>query len=58
MKTTQEKNELIESIQIQIEDLHCDIDNELHSEEDLRDSKHDIDSLKTILGHLITLKTI
>jgi hypothetical protein len=49
--------ELIEQIKLEIENIQCDISNELHSEEEIRDFKLDLDSLKTILGHLMTLKT-
>ena len=54
---TEKKQEIIDQIMISIEDLQCDISNELHSDDDIRDIKLDIDSLKTILGHLLTLKS-
>ena len=56
MNTTEKMN-LIDKIKIEIEDMQCDISNELHRPEEITRIKLDLDSLKTILGHLMTLKT-
>ena len=57
MLLTEHKDEIIDRIKIAIEDMQCDIKNELTGEDEAQDIKLDIDSLKTVLGHLITLKT-
>jgi Fic family protein len=57
IKITHNKSELIEGIKIDIEDLQSDIRNELNSEEETQRIKLDLESLKTILGHLITMQT-
>ena len=54
---TEQKQEIIDRIEIFIIDLQCDLSNELNSEEEVNDIKLDLESSKTILGHLLTLKT-
>lgn len=49
--------EMIETIKTQIEDLQSDIKNELFTEDETMDRQLDMESLKTVLGHLLTLKT-
>lgn len=55
---TEEKQEMINRIEIFIIDLQCDLSNELNSEEEVNDIKLDLESCKTMLGHLLTLKTV
>ena len=55
--TTLEKREIVEKIRTEIADLQCDIGNQLHSAEEIIAIKLDLDSFKSILGHLETLKT-
>jgi len=55
---TQEKLELIEKIKIEIENMQFDIRQDWNDQETRLKQKQDIDSLKTILGHLLTLQTI
>jgi spore cortex formation protein SpoVR/YcgB (stage V sporulation) len=55
--TTEQKQEMIDRIEIFIIDLQCDLSNELTLEEEVNDIKLDLESSKTILGHLLTLKT-
>jgi len=55
--TIEQKQEMIDRIEIFIIDLQCDLSNELNSEEEVNDIKLDLESSKTILGHLLTLKT-
>jgi hypothetical protein len=55
--TTKQKNTIIDEIKIFIEDLQGDIQNKLNKEDEISEMKLDLDSLKTVLGHLITLKT-
>lgn len=57
MLITEKKQEIIDVISIAIEDMQSDLKNELTSEEEAQDIKLDMDSLKTIIGHLVTLKT-
>jgi len=56
--TTEEKNEMIEKIKIEIENMQFDINQDWQDEEMKSKQKQDIDSMKTILGHLMTLQTI
>jgi hypothetical protein len=56
--STEEKNQIINQITIFIEDLQIDTRNGLNSEDEVSEIKLDLESCKTILGHLITLKTI
>jgi hypothetical protein len=56
MLLTREKDEMIERITRAIQDIDCDIINELTDEAEANSLKIDRDSLKTVLGHLITLK--
>lgn len=55
--TREEKQEMIDRIEIFIQDLQYDVSNELNSEQEIKDIKLDLESSKTILGHLLTLKT-
>ena len=55
--TREEKQEMIDRIEIFIQDLQYDASNELNSEQEIKDIKLDLESSKTILGHLLTLKT-
>ena len=55
--TIEEKQEMIDRIEIFIQDLQYDVSNELNSEQEIKDIKLDLESSKTILGHLLTLKT-
>jgi hypothetical protein len=54
-----EKLQLIENIKIDIQNLQFDLESDWIKDDKKRESqtKHDLDSLKTILGHLITLQT-
>ena len=54
-----EKLELIENIKTDIQNLQFDLESDWIKDDSERESqtKHDLDSLKTILGHLITLQT-
>jgi len=49
---------LIEKIKIEIENMQFDIRQDWNDQETRLKQKQDIDSLKTILGHLLTLQTI
>jgi uncharacterized coiled-coil DUF342 family protein len=55
--TIEQKQEIIDRIEIFIQDLQYDASNELNSEQEIKDIKLDLESSKTILGHLLTLKT-
>jgi hypothetical protein len=55
--TIEQKQEMIDRIEIFINDLQSDVSNRLNTEDDIRDIKLDLESSKTILGHLLTLKT-
>tara|TARA_R110000803_G_scaffold57322_1_gene115188 strand:- start:485 stop:658 length:174 start_codon:yes stop_codon:yes gene_type:complete len=55
--TTQEKNEMIEKIKITIIDLQGDILSETFTEIEMKPLKLDLESLKVVLGHLITLQS-
>ena len=55
--TIEQKQEMIDRIEIFIKDLQSDVSNRLNTEDDIRDIKLDLESSKTILGHLLTLKT-
>lgn len=56
--STEEKNNIIEQIKTVIVDLQDDTKNILNSEDDIQEIKLDLESAKTILGNLITLRTI
>ncbi len=55
--TIEQKQEMIDRIEIFINDLQSDVSNRLNTEDDIKDIKLDLESSKTILGHLLTLKT-
>jgi len=55
--TKNKKLQLIEEIQIQIKEMQF-ISQEWQDEKMKEKLKQDIDSLRTILGHLLTLQTI
>tara|TARA_A100000172_G_scaffold80159_1_gene68929 strand:+ start:677 stop:850 length:174 start_codon:yes stop_codon:yes gene_type:complete len=56
--STEEKNNIIKQIKTVIVDLQDDTKNILNSEDDIQEIKLDLESAKTILGNLITLRTI
>ena len=54
------KQELIKQITIQIEDLQSDLQSEWINDDEKRKGQtiNDLHSLKTVLGHIITLQTL
>jgi hypothetical protein len=56
MLLTTEKDEMIEKIKRAIDDIDCDIINELTDEAEAKRLRIEADSLKVVLGHLMTLK--
>jgi len=55
-----DKQKLIKQITIQIEDLQYDLCSEWINEDQKRKGQtiNDLQSLKTVLGHIITLQTL
>lgn len=51
---------IIEEIKTHIENLQFDLESEWMTEEPSREkrTKHDLDSLKIVLGHLLTLQEL
>ena len=56
--TLEEKNKIIKQIKTVIVDLQDDTKNILNDKKDIQEIKLDLESAKTILGNLITLRTI
>ncbi len=55
-----DKQELIKQITIEIENLQCDLQSDWIDDDQQRKGQtiNDLNSLKTVLGHIITLQTL